>query len=105
MISKSPERGRFSLKNAFLQRFLQTLSKKILKRLNRQITWGIKVCFLHKKYNKARILIQTKILPAELITAKMLLIKFHYDKARQENSENFHRCLCLQQHTKKTILN
>ena len=71
--------------------FFQNFSAKDLKRLNRQINWGIKVCFLRKKYDKARdLLIQTKTLPAELIIAKMSLIKFRYDISRPENSENFH---------------
>ena len=78
----------------------QNLSAKNLKRLNRQINWGIKVCFLRKKYEKARdLLIQTKTLPAELIIAKMSLIKFHY-KARPEISKNFYGCLNLHQNTR-----
>ena len=85
--------------------FFQNLSAKNLKRLNRQINWGIKVCFLRKKYDTARdLLIQTKTLPSELIIAKMSLIKFHYDIARPENSENFHGYLSLHQNT-QTIQN
>ena len=86
---------------SFLAIFFQNLSAKNLKRLNRQINWRIKVCFLRKKYDKARdLLIQTKTLPAELIIAKMSLINFHYDIARPENSENFHRYLSLYQNTR-----
>ena len=81
--------------------FFQNLSAKNIKRLNGQINWGIKVCFLRKNYDKARdLLIQTKTLPAELIIAKMSLIKFHYDIARQENSENFYGYLSLHQITR-----
>ena len=80
--------------------FFQNLSAKNLKRPNRQINWGIKVCFLRKKYDKARdLLIQTKTLPAELIIAKMSLIKFCYDIARPKNSEKFHGYLSLHQNT------
>ena len=80
--------------------FFQNLSAKNLKRLNRQINWGINVCFLRKKYDKARdLLIQTKTLPAELIIAKMSLIKLHYDIARQKNSEKFNGYLSLHQNT------
>ena len=75
--------------------FFQNLSAKNLKRLNRQINWGIKVCFLRKKYDKARDL-RTMTLPAELIIAKMSLIKRCYDIARPENSENFHGYLSPQ---------
>ena len=81
--------------------FFENLSAKNLKRLNRHINWGIKVCFLRKKYDKARdLLVQTKTLPAELIIAKMSLIKFHYDIARPENSEHFHGYLNLHQNTR-----
>ena len=59
------------------------------------------MCFLRKKYEKARyLLIQAKTLPAELIIAKMSLIKFDYDIARPENSENFHGYLNLHQNTR-----
>ena len=81
--------------------FFQNLSAKNLKRLNRQISWGIKVCFLRKKYDKARdLLIQTKTLPAKLIIAKMSKIEFHYDIARPENSLNVHGYLNLHQNTR-----
>ena len=80
--------------------FFQILSAKNLKRLNRQINCDIKVCFLRKKYDKARdLLILTKILPAELIIAKMSLIKFHYGIARPENADNFYGYLNLHQNT------
>ena len=85
----------------FRQPFFQNLSAKNLKRLNRQINWAIKVCFLRNKYDKARdLLIQTKALPAELIIAKMSLIKIHYDIAGPESSENFHGYLSLHQNTR-----
>ena len=81
--------------------FFQNLSAKNLKRFNRQINWGIKVCFLRKKYDKARnLLIQTKTLPAEVIIAKMSLIKFCYDITMPENSEKFHGYLSLHQNTR-----
>ena len=81
--------------------FFLNLSAKNLKRLNRQINWGIKVCFLRQKYDKTRdLLIQTKTLPADLIIAKMSLIKFCYDIAGPENSEKFPRYLSLPQNTR-----
>ena len=56
------------------------------------------MCFLRKKYDKARdLLTQTKTLPADLIIAKMSLIKFLYDIARPEN---FHGYLSLHQNTR-----
>ena len=58
------------------------------------------MCFLRKKYDKAKdLLIQTKTLQAELIIAKFSLIKFHYDIARPENSDNFHGYLNFHQNT------
>ena len=76
--------------------------QKKLKIINRQINWGIKVCFLRQKYEKARDLIkQTKILPAELIIAKRLLIKLHYDIARPEIFQNFNGYMSLYQNTRK----
>ena len=105
--STSPERANSSSKITcaftliiFGNRFSKFICKN-LKRLNRQINWGIKVCFLRKKYVKARdLLIQTKTLPAELIIAKISLIKFCYDTARPENSETFHGYLSLHQNTR-----
>ena len=55
------------------------------------------MCFLRKKYGKARdLLIQTKTLPAELIIAKISLIKFYFDIAWPENSHGY---LSLHQNT------
>ena len=59
------------------------------------------VCFLRNNFEKVRdLLIQTKTLPAELMIAKMSLIKFHYDIAKPENSEDFHGYLSLRQNTR-----
>ena len=97
LLLKSPVLLHLSFPAICFQIYLQ----KNLKRFNRQINWGIKVCFLTKKYDNAKdLLIQTKTLLAELILAKMLLIKFHYNMARQENSESFHRYLSLHQNTR-----
>ena len=81
--------------------FFQNISAKNLKRLNRQINWGVKLCFIRKNYDKARdLLFQTKTQPAGLIIAKRSLIKFHYDIVRPENSENFLGYLSLHQNTR-----
>ena len=59
------------------------------------------MCFLRKKYDKAGdLLIQTETLPAELIIAKMSQIKFPYEIARPESSENFHEYLSLHRNTR-----
>ena len=81
--------------------FSAIFRQKNVKRLNRQINWGIKVFFLRKKYEKVRnLLIQKKTLPAELIIANMSLIKFHNDIAKPESSEDFHGYLSLHQNTR-----
>ena len=86
---------------SFTAIFFQNLSAKNLKHLNQQINWGVKVCFLRKKYDKATdLLIQTKTLPAELIIPKLSLIKLYCDIARPENSENFHGYLSVHQNTR-----
>ena len=87
--------------------FFQNLSAKNLNCLNRQINWGIRVCFLRKKYDKARdLLIQTKTLPDELIIAKTSLIKFCYDIARPKNSEKNSRVSeSSSKYSNKTIQN
>ena len=59
------------------------------------------MCFLCKKYNKAEdLIIRTKTVPPELLLANLTLIKFNYDIARPENSENFHGCLNLHQNNR-----
>ena len=52
---------------------------------------GCKGVLSAQKHDKSRdLLIQTKILPAELMIAKISLIKFLYDITRPEESETFH---------------
>ena len=57
--------------------------------------------FSMQNYDKARdLLIQTKTLPAELIIAKMSLIKFPYDIARPKKSDFFYGYLSRHQNTR-----
>ena len=100
----------FLLKSLVLSHLLisvicfQILFAKNQKRRNRQLNWGIKVCILRKNYDKAGyLLIQTKILKAELKIAKISLISFHYDIARAENSENFYGYPSLHQITRTKL--
>ena len=54
----------------FSRVYLQTLSAKNIQ-INRQIKWGIKVCYLSSKFDLCRdILLQSHVLPAELIISK-----------------------------------
>ena len=60
----SPERAHSSFEITCVFKLIvfgnvfQILSAKFLKRLNRQINWGINVCYLRKKYDKARDLLK-----------------------------------------------
>ena len=46
-------------------------------RINKQINWGIKVCFMKTKYDTARdLLLETKILPTELQITRVSLNRF-----------------------------
>ena len=70
--------------------FLQTLTVKNLNRINRQINWGIKVCYFRPKYDHSiDLLIKDRILPAELIISKVSLMKLQTDTKQRETSENF----------------
>ena len=47
--------------------FFQKLSSYSIDRINKQINWGKKVCFMKTKYDTARdLLLEAKIFPAEL---------------------------------------
>ena len=70
--------------------FLQTLTVKNIKRLNRQINWGIKVCYFCQNLDQSiDLLIKDLILPAELFISKVSLTKLQTDIRQWETSENF----------------
>ena len=51
--------------------FFQSLPSYSIDRINKQIRWGTKVCFFRTKYDSAhKLLLENKILPAELQIAK-----------------------------------
>ena len=57
--------------------FFQNLPSYSIDRINKQINWGIKVCFMKTKYDTARdLLLETKILPAELQITRVSLNRF-----------------------------
>ena len=61
----------------FISSFFQSLSEKDIQRLNRQINWGIKVCYMRKKFDRARdLLLRSQLLPAELLIQKVSIYKF-----------------------------
>ena len=70
--------------------FLQTLIVKNLNRINRQINWGIKVCYFPQKFDHSfDLLIKDRILPAELFISKVSLMKLQTDIRQWDTSENF----------------
>ena len=51
---------------------LQTLTVKIINRINRQINWGIKVCYFRQNFDQSiDLLIKDRTLPAELFISKL----------------------------------
>ena len=70
--------------------FLQTLTVKNVNHINRQINWGIKVCYFGQKFDHSiDLLIKDRILPAELFISKVSLMKLQTDIKQWETSENF----------------
>ena len=70
--------------------FLQTLTVKNINRINRQINWGIKICYFRQKFDHSHdLLIKNRILPAELFISKVSLMKLQTDIRQWETSENF----------------
>ena len=70
--------------------FLQTLTVKNINRINRQINWGIKVCYFRQKFDHSiDLFIKDPILPAELFISKVSLMKLQTDIKQWEASANF----------------
>ena len=71
--------------------FLQSITSAGIQRINRQINWGVKVCYMRKKFDHSRdILLKEKLLPAELMITKISLYKM-FDillKLKPKNYEN-----------------
>ena len=58
--------------------YLQTLSAKNIQRINGQINWGTKVCYIRRKFDHCRdILLKSHVLPAELTISKFSILKLH----------------------------
>ena len=68
--------------------FFQSLPSYSIDRINKQIRWGIKVCFFRTKYNSAhKLLLENKILPAEIQIAKTSLNRL-FDIVQQTNIQD-----------------
>ena len=73
--------------------YLQILSAKNIQRINRQINWGIKKCYMRRKSDHCRdILLKSHVLPAELIISKFSILKLHTDLNQMVVSETFKTC-------------
>ena len=71
--------------------FFQNLPSYSIDRINKQINWGIKVCFMKTKYDTVRdLLLDTKILPAELQITRMSLYRFFNILQQTRNHSNRH---------------
>ena len=63
----------------------QSLPSYSIDRINKQIRWGVKVCFSRTKYKRAhKLLLEKKILPAEIQIAKTSLNRL-FDVVQQTN--------------------
>ena len=71
--------------------FFQNLPSYSIDRINKQINWGIKVCFMKTKYDTARdLLLETKILPAELQITRVSLNRVFIILQQTRNRSNKH---------------
>ena len=60
--------------------YLRTLSAKNIQGINRQINWGIEVCYMSRKFDHCSdIFLKSHVLPAELVISKFSILKLHTD--------------------------
>ena len=72
--------------------FFQNLNFSAMQRINRQINWGIKVCYTRKKFERyTDILVKSDILPAELLISQMSISKLRNDISllKSDGTESF----------------
>ena len=72
--------------------FFQNLNFFAMQRINRQINWGIKVCYMRKKYKRSRdLFVKSDFLPAELLISQMSVSKLRNDFSllKSDGTENF----------------
>ena len=63
-----------------------------MQRINRQINWGIKVCYMRKKFERSTdLLVKSDILPAELLISQMSVSKLRNDISllKSDGTESF----------------
>ena len=65
---------------SFSSPFFHNLNFSALQRINQQINWRIKVCYLRKKFERSRnLLVKSDILPAEILISQMSVSKHRTD--------------------------
>ena len=72
--------------------FFQNLNFSAMQRINRQINWGIKVCYMRKKLERSTdLLVKSDILPAELLISQMSVSKLRNDISllKTDGTESF----------------
>ena len=72
--------------------FFPKLNVSAMQRINRQINWGIKVCYMRKKFERSRdLFVKSDILPAELLISQMSVSKLRNDISllKSEGTESF----------------
>ena len=63
-----------------------------MQRINRQTIWGIKVCYMRKKFERSTdLLVKSDILPAELLISQMSVSKLRNDISlmKTDGTESF----------------
>ena len=78
-------------------------------RINRQINWGLKVCYMRRNFNHCSdVFLKSHVLPAELIISKFRILKLHTELNQRIVSEIFEKCVNrpqLKEQTDKTAYN
>ena len=72
--------------------FFQNLTFSAMQRINRQINWGIKVCYMRKKFERSTdLLVKSDFLPAELLISQMSVSKLSNDISllKTDGTESF----------------
>ena len=72
--------------------FFQNLKFSAMQRINRQISWGIKVCYMRKNFERSTdLLVKSNTLPAELLISQMSVSKLRNDISllKSDGTESF----------------
>ena len=88
MLFKSPVLSQLT----FSALFCQNLKFSEMQWINRQINWGIKVCYMRKKFERSTdLLVKSNNLPAELLISQMSVSKLKNDVSllKSDGTESF----------------